>query len=271
MSAEVAAARRHRRSRPPDVRARLHRVERRQHQRPARRRPPADDAEERLQGVHDAGHDVHHRSRRAASCGRSRPVVRDADAPRGLPAAAGRAGGGARASADRDRVRRRRHSARSRRARRGVDDARQRADCGVRDAVDEGTAGGGAQVHQGARRHAARQPRRADGRRRICSPRTTRWRRSSTSRKISLVARLLGGEHLLSREEVDRLQGLRGSYGIAAPAPICADPVPRTRRPTARWCRRPSCRTALVPDSEAPGWSAGRAARDRQGRTRKFG
>src|ERR687898_3043156 len=40
---------------------------------------------------------------------------------------------------------------------------------------------------------------------------------------ISLVARLLGGERLLSREEVFRLQGLRGRYGIAAPAPICAD------------------------------------------------
>ena len=43
--------------------------------------------------------------------------------------------------------------------------------------------------------------------------------------KISLVARLLGGERLLSREEVARLQGLRGMYGIAAPAPICPDPV----------------------------------------------
>jgi L-fuculose-phosphate aldolase len=42
--------------------------------------------------------------------------------------------------------------------------------------------------------------------------------------KISLVARLLGREHLLSREEVDRLQGLRGMYGIASPAAICADP-----------------------------------------------
>src|SRR5829696_6043015 len=38
---------------------------------------------------------------------------------------------------------------------------------------------------------------------------------------ISLVARLLGGERLLSRKEVDRLQGLRGMYGIASPAPIC--------------------------------------------------
>src|SRR5262245_3519132 len=41
--------------------------------------------------------------------------------------------------------------------------------------------------------------------------------------RISLVARLLGRERLLSREEVERLQGLRGMYGIAAPAPICAD------------------------------------------------
>jgi L-fuculose-phosphate aldolase len=43
--------------------------------------------------------------------------------------------------------------------------------------------------------------------------------------KISLVARLLGGERLLSREEVTRLEGLRGKYGIASPAPICADPM----------------------------------------------
>jgi L-fuculose-phosphate aldolase len=43
--------------------------------------------------------------------------------------------------------------------------------------------------------------------------------------RISLVARLLGGERLLSREEVVRLAGLRGSYGIAAPAPICPEPT----------------------------------------------
>jgi L-fuculose-phosphate aldolase len=42
--------------------------------------------------------------------------------------------------------------------------------------------------------------------------------------RISLVARMLGREHLLSREEVGRLQQLRGTYGIAAPAPICSDP-----------------------------------------------
>src|ERR687885_1537882 len=41
--------------------------------------------------------------------------------------------------------------------------------------------------------------------------------------KISLVARLLGRENLISREEVLRLQELRGTYGIKAPAPICAE------------------------------------------------
>src|SRR4051795_10044777 len=42
---------------------------------------------------------------------------------------------------------------------------------------------------------------------------------------ISFVARMLGGERLLSRDEVIRLQGLRGRYGIASPAPICSDPA----------------------------------------------
>jgi L-fuculose-phosphate aldolase len=41
--------------------------------------------------------------------------------------------------------------------------------------------------------------------------------------RISLVARLLGRERVLSRDEVMRLQELRGSYGISAPAPICPD------------------------------------------------
>ena len=61
--------------------------------------------------------------------------------------------------------------------------------------------------------------------------------------KISLVARLLGGERLLSRQEVDRLQGLRGMYGIAAPAPICA-PGDRVLGDPA------SCQTVFAPDSE---------------------
>jgi len=43
--------------------------------------------------------------------------------------------------------------------------------------------------------------------------------------KISLVARLLGRENLISREEVVRLQELRGTYGIKSPAPICPEPA----------------------------------------------
>jgi L-fuculose-phosphate aldolase len=39
---------------------------------------------------------------------------------------------------------------------------------------------------------------------------------------ISLVARMLGRENLIARDEVLRLQALRGTYGIKAPAPICA-------------------------------------------------
>ena len=42
---------------------------------------------------------------------------------------------------------------------------------------------------------------------------------------ISFVARMLGGERLLSRDEVVRLQGLRGMYGISSPAPICVEPA----------------------------------------------
>jgi len=40
---------------------------------------------------------------------------------------------------------------------------------------------------------------------------------------ISLVARLLGRERLLSRTRSRGLQGLRGRYGIASPAEICID------------------------------------------------
>src|SRR4051812_24825802 len=43
--------------------------------------------------------------------------------------------------------------------------------------------------------------------------------------KISLVARTLGRENLLSRQEVERLQGLRDTYGIKSPAPVCLDPA----------------------------------------------
>ena len=55
---------------------------------------------------------------------------------------------------------------------------------------------------------------------------------------ISFVARMLGGERLLSRDEVVRLQGLRGMYGISSPAPDLRRPgaggQPRTARLTAR-------------------------------------
>jgi L-fuculose-phosphate aldolase len=68
--------------------------------------------------------------------------------------------------------------------------------------------------------------------------------------KISLVARMLGGERLLSREEVFRLQGLRGMYGIASPAPICPEPTAEqaecqvVQAPTSPSGRR------LVPEAE---------------------
>ena len=35
---------------------------------------------------------------------------------------------------------------------------------------------------------------------------------------------MLGRENLIAREEVLRLQELRGTYGIKSPAPICPDP-----------------------------------------------
>jgi L-fuculose-phosphate aldolase len=68
--------------------------------------------------------------------------------------------------------------------------------------------------------------------------------------RISLVARMLGREHLLSREEVIRLQGLRDTYGIAAPAPICPDPAPDTADPSCQIVVAPSARgERLVADT----------------------
>ncbi len=78
--------------------------------------------------------------------------------------------------------------------------------------------------------------------------------------RISLVARQLGGERILSREEVVRLQGLRGSYGIAAPAPICAEPEPGSpadcqvvQAPSSPGQRLVADRTAF-PDRAAAVW-----------------
>jgi L-fuculose-phosphate aldolase len=66
--------------------------------------------------------------------------------------------------------------------------------------------------------------------------------------KISLVARLLGRENLISREEVLRLQELRGTYGIKAPAPICAEPAPGANVPTTEE-EQASCQVVQAPSS----------------------
>ena len=65
--------------------------------------------------------------------------------------------------------------------------------------------------------------------------------------RISLVARQLGRENLLSREEVGRLQGLRTTYGIASPAPICVDPKAAPGAPG----DEADCQTVFAPS--APG------------------
>ena len=81
--------------------------------------------------------------------------------------------------------------------------------------------------------------------------------------KISLVARLLGRENLIAREEVDRLQELRGTYGIKAPAPICADDEVVADQATCQTIEAPEgSGMRLVPD--VPGLpSPGRAAPER--------
>jgi L-fuculose-phosphate aldolase len=68
--------------------------------------------------------------------------------------------------------------------------------------------------------------------------------------RISLVARTLGREHLLSREEVDRLQALRGRYGIASPAPVCEDdPDPADPDRECQAVVAPVAAERLVPDA----------------------
>jgi hypothetical protein len=73
---------------------------------------------------------------------------------------------------------------------------------------------------------------------------------------------MLGRERVLSREEVMRLQGLRGNYGIASPAPICTDPSdPRAqgdtvqcqvvRAPEVSGARLVDDRAGAVPDGDA--------------------
>ena len=71
--------------------------------------------------------------------------------------------------------------------------------------------------------------------------------------KISLVARLLGREHLISREEVIRLQGLRDTYGIKAPAPICAEDELPQDQAACQVVQAPSSPgSRLVPDVPGP-------------------
>ena len=62
--------------------------------------------------------------------------------------------------------------------------------------------------------------------------------------QITLVARQLGRENLISREEVDRLQGLRDFYDIKSPAPICTDPSAATDPA--------SCQFVDAPASDGP-------------------
>jgi L-fuculose-phosphate aldolase len=70
--------------------------------------------------------------------------------------------------------------------------------------------------------------------------------------KISLVARLLGREHLISRGEVERLQELRGTYGIAAPAPLCTDPTEAAGdQVLCQILEAPEAADRLVPEIEA--------------------
>jgi L-fuculose-phosphate aldolase len=64
---------------------------------------------------------------------------------------------------------------------------------------------------------------------------------------ISFVARMLGGERLLSRDEVVRLQGLRGMYGISSPAPICVDPAEASGADG-----QAECQTVFAPSSATP-------------------
>ena len=79
--------------------------------------------------------------------------------------------------------------------------------------------------------------------------------------KISLVARTLGREHVLSRDEVERLQGLRGMYGIASPAPICADDSMQTSgQLECQVIQAPDSGYRLVPSPAASSVSEGRSS-----------
>tara|TARA_B100001123_G_scaffold44868_1_gene45966 strand:- start:9945 stop:10820 length:876 start_codon:yes stop_codon:yes gene_type:complete len=67
--------------------------------------------------------------------------------------------------------------------------------------------------------------------------------------RISLAARLLGGERMLSRDEVMRLQDLRGMYGISSPAPICPDGDPETADVPSEDTNDVTCQVLQAPSS----------------------
>jgi len=80
---------------------------------------------------------------------------------------------------------------------------------------------------------------------------------------ISFIARMLGGERLLSKEEVLRLQGLRGMYGISSPAPICADPDSTpSDQADCQVVFAPPSRTRLVPSTSLGTGPAGATSPD---------
>ncbi len=83
---------------------------------------------------------------------------------------------------------------------------------------------------------------------RTSSRRTTRWRRSSTSRASAWSRGCSAASICCRARKSTRLQALRGTYGIAAPAPICPDPAPGD-------ADDPTCQVVVAPS--APGRAAG--------------
>ena len=169
-----------------------------------------------------------------------------------------------RASAALDRLRGGRHPARSRGAGRGRDDARQHSDRGVRHAVDA-RAGRTRWRRTSRRTTGCCSPTTARSRSaRICSRRTTRWRRSSTSR-ASAWSRACSGASICCRARKSmRLQGAarhlrhrRARADLSRPGGRRRSDVPGPRtRPSSPGDR-------LVPDTSV--------ARRASARSRRYG
>ena len=128
----------------------------------------------------------------------------------------------------------------------------------------ERTAGGGPQVRQGARRHSARQSRRAGAWRATSSPPTTGWRRSSTSRRSAWWrTRSAGSTCCRARKWI----GCRGSAACTASrrrrrsAPT-TDATPAT-------AAQLDCQVVQAPDSRRrSAWCPTRRRRCRRQRSR---